>query len=299
MEELEEIGAIWKGELQRALRSGWAASLVALFLFGQGLLLAVVGYLSSGAAKMAGAASGGDALAQKKALLSFFSSYSEATIDAVARLPAVLLVAFSATTLVAPVLIALMGFDQVAGEVAPKSMRYLIVRVRRTSIVAGKYLTQVTVLLALLTLCVVAMVGTARGLDPDFGWADTFAWGLKLLLAMAAIGVTYAALTTLCSALAPNGPLALFLNIGVLFSFWLASLLANRVRLPGAVGGGGLEATKEESWVAYLRYLVPSEFEHRLLSPDALEYGTGLLAYLGFALVFLALARLALQRRDL
>ena len=45
----------------------------------------VVGYLSSGAAKMAGAASGGDALAQKKALLSFFSSYSEATIEAIAR----------------------------------------------------------------------------------------------------------------------------------------------------------------------------------------------------------------------
>jgi len=297
MEELDEVRAIWKGELQRALRSGWAAALVALFLFGQGLLLAVVGFLTSGAAKMTGP--GGDTLTQKKALLTFFSSYSEATIDSIARLPTVLLVAFSATTLVAPLLIALMGFDQVAGEVAPKSMRYLIVRARRTSIVAGKYLTQLTVLLTILALCVVAMVGTARGLDPEFGWGDTLSWGLKLVLAMGAIGVTYAALTALCSALAPNGPLALFLNIGVLFSFWLASLLSGRVRLPGTLDAVGLEATKEESVLAYLRYLVPSEFEHRLLSPDALEYATGLLAYLGFALIFLALARLALQRRDL
>jgi ABC-type transport system involved in multi-copper enzyme maturation permease subunit len=298
--ELDEIRVIWRGELQRALRSGWAAALAVLFLVGQGLLLAVVGFLSSGAAKMTGPASaGGDTLAQKKALLTFFSSYSEATIDSIARLPTVLLVAFSATTLVAPLLIALMGFDQLAGEVAPKSMRYLIVRARRTSIVTGKYLTQLTVLLVLLALCVVAMVGTARGLDADFGWADTFGWGLKLVLALGVVGVTYAALTTLCSALAPNGALALFLNIGVLFSFWLVSLLSNRVRLPDTAGAVGLEASKEESLLAYLRYLVPSEFEHRLLSPDALEYATGLVAYLGFALVFLALARLALQRRDL
>jgi ABC-type transport system involved in multi-copper enzyme maturation permease subunit len=296
--ELDEIRAIWRGELQRAVRSGWAAALVVLFLFGQGLLLAVVGFLSGGAAKLTGPG-GGDALSQKKALLTFFSSYSEATIDSIARLPTVLLVAFSATTLVAPILIALMGFDQVAGEVAPKSMRYLIVRVRRTSIVAGKYLTQLTVLTAILTLCVVAMVGTARGLDPDFGWGDTLRWGLKLVAALGVVGVTYAALTTLCSALAPNGALALFLNIGVLFSFWLVSLLSNRVRLPDTAGAVGLEASKEESLLAYLRYLVPSEFEHRLLSPDALEYATGLVAYLGFALVFLALARLALQRRDL
>jgi ABC-type transport system involved in multi-copper enzyme maturation permease subunit len=298
--ELDEIRVIWRGELQRALRSGWAAALAVLFLVGQGLLLAVVGFLSSGAAKMTGpAGAGGDTLAQKKALLTFFSSYSEATIDSIARLPTVLLVAFSATTLVAPLLIALMGFDQLAGEVAPKSMRYLIVRARRTSIVTGKYLTQLTVLLVLLALCVVAMVGTARYLDADFGWTDTFGWGLKLVLALGVVGVTYAALTTLCSAVAGSGALALFLNIGVLFGLWLVSLLANRVRLPDTVGAVGLEATKEESVLAYLRYLAPSEFEHRLLSPDALEYGIGVLAYLGFAAIFLSLARLALQQRDL
>jgi ABC-type transport system involved in multi-copper enzyme maturation permease subunit len=300
MEELDEIRAVWAGEVQRAVRSGWAMALVVLFLFGQGLLLAVVGYLTGGAAKLTQSGGGSvDALAQKKAFLTFFSSYSEATIDSIARLPTVLLVAFAATTLVAPLFIALMGFDQVAGEVAPKSMRYLIVRVRRTSIVIGKYLTQLTVLLGILALCVVAMVGTAKGLAPEFGWGETFTWGLKLLLAIGVIGVTYAALTTLCSSVAGNGALALFLNLIVLFSFWLVSLLGNRVRLPGTLNAVGLDATKEESALAYLRYLVPSEFEHRLLSPDALEYATGLLAYLGFAVVFLALARLALQRRDL
>jgi ABC-type transport system involved in multi-copper enzyme maturation permease subunit len=270
--------------------------LVVLFLFGEGLLLTVVGFITGGAGQMTGG--GGDPVAQKKSLLMMFTNNSEATIDAIARLPSVLLVAFSATTLFLPLLIALMGFDQLAGEVGPKSMRYLIVRVRRTSIVLGKYLNQATVLAGILVLAVVAMMGTAKHLNPDFSWADTASWGLKLTIAMLVIGVTYAALTTLCSAVAASGALALFVNIIALFVFWFVSVLGNRVLLPGTQAVG-LDAMKEQSVLGYIRYLVPSEFEHHLLSPDPLEYGTGVVAYLGFALVFLGLAKLALARRDL
>lgn len=296
MEEYSEIGAIWKGELGRALRSGWAMALVVLFLFGEGLLLTVVGFITGGAGQMSGA--GGDPVAQKKSLLMMFTNNSEATIDAIARLPSVLLVAFSATTLFLPLLIALMGFDQLAGEVGPKSMRYLIVRARRTSIVLGKYLNQATVLAGILVLAVVAMMGTAKGLNPDFSWSDTLSWGLKLTIAMLVIGVTYAALTTLCSAVSASGALALFVNIIALFVFWFVSVIGNRVLLPGTTAVG-LDAMKEASVLGYIRYLVPSEFEHHLLSPDALEYATGVIAYLGFALMFLGLAKLALARRDL
>ena len=297
VEEYSDIAVIWRGELGRAIRSGWAIALVILFLFGEGLLLMVVGFLTRGVGQMSG---GGGAmpLEQKKNLLSLFTNNSEATIEAIARLPLVLLVAFSATTLLAPMLIALMGFDQLAGEIRPRSMRYLIVRVRRTSIVLGKYLTQLTVLAGILVLCTVAMVGTAKGLNVDFSWTDTLKWGGKLVVAMLVIGVAYAALTTLCSAAASSGALALFVNIIVLFVFWFISVVGNRVRLPGAPAEG-LESLKEESVWGYIRYLVPSEFEHHLLSPDPMEYGTGLLAYAGFALVFLGLAKLVMSRRDL
>ena len=296
VEEYSDIAAIWRGEIGRALKSGWALALVTLFLMGEGLLLMVVGLLTGGRAQMAGG--GADPVAQKKTLLLLFTNNSEATIDAIAHLPAVLLVAFSATTLLLPLLVALMGFDQLAGEVGPKSMRYLIVRVRRTGIVMGKYLTQLTLLAAILALCALAMVGTAKALTPELAWSETLVWGLKLIIAMVVIGVAYAALTTLCSAVASSGALALFVNIIVLFVFWFVGVVGNRVLLPGTVGVG-LDSFKEASWLAYVRYLVPSEFEHHLLSPDPLEYGTGIIAYLGFALVFLGLAREALARRDL
>jgi ABC-type transport system involved in multi-copper enzyme maturation permease subunit len=146
---------------------------------------------------------------------------------------------------------------------------------------------------------VVAIVGTTKWLNPDFAWPDVLRWGVKLSIAIAVIGVSYAALTTLCSSVASNGALSLFLNFITLFVFWFVSLLGTRVRLPGGPPAAGFDGMKEESYLAYVRYLVPSQFEHHLLSPQPLEYATGIIAYAGFGLIFLGLARLVLARRDL
>ncbi len=302
MEDFQEIGAIWRGELVRAIKSGRAIALVALFLMAEALLLTVVGYVTSSAAAQVGAAAGGGGgtnTEQKKAMLAMFTNNSEATNDALVHLPWVLLIAFTATTLFAPLLIALMGFDQLAGEIAPKSMRYLIVRVRRNSIIIGKWLSQVTLLCGILVLCVLAMVGTAKGLNDDFRWTDAITWAARLSVAIMVIGVAYASLTTLCSTVAGNSALALFLNVIVLFAFWFVSLLGNHWRLPDGPPPAGLDLLKGESPMAFVRYLVPSEFEHHLLSPQPLEYATGLVAYAAFAVIFLGLARVALQDRDL
>ena len=49
MEDVQEIGAIWRGELVRAITSGRAIALVALFLMAAALRLTVVGYERGGA----------------------------------------------------------------------------------------------------------------------------------------------------------------------------------------------------------------------------------------------------------
>lgn len=298
MEDFQEIAEIWRGELARALRSGRAIALVLVFLMAEALLLTVVGFVTSNGAQ-AGGPPTADSLTQKKQLLMVFTNHSESTIESLAKLPTLLLIAFSATTLFAPLFIALMGFDQISGEVAPKSMRYLIVRARRNSIIIGKYLTQATMLTAILGLCVIAIVGTSKYLNPDFSWPEALKWGVKLTVAISVIGVSYAALTTLCSSLANNSALSLFINLITLFVFWFISLLATRVRLPDSGPAVGFDALKEESAFGYLRYLVPSQFEHHLLSAEPLEYAVGLIAYVGFGLIFLGLARIALARRDL
>src|SRR5258707_878339 len=65
-------------------------------------------------------------------------------LDSLAAIPIVLLVVFKLTLRFLPLFIALMGFDQLAGEVGPKSIRYLVVRAKRSSMILGKLLSQVT-----------------------------------------------------------------------------------------------------------------------------------------------------------
>jgi ABC-type transport system involved in multi-copper enzyme maturation permease subunit len=308
VEEFSEIEAVWRGETKRAMASGRFVALVILFLMAEGLALTVVGFLNAKANEQFDSAVKGQGLdpavvrtqvlAQKKQFLGFFMSAEEDTLEAIVVLPIVLLFVYSLTTFFAPLLIALMGFDQMAGEMGPKSIRFLVVRVRRSSIVLGKFLSQITMLTVLLSLCVFAMVAVAKILNPDFSWALTLQWGAKLLVAMVVIGSTYAALTALCSSLVKVSALALFLNICAIIGFWFIGLVGNAFAIPGHKNEG-LAMLKSESVLGFIRYVVPSQFERNLLSPMALDYSTGILAHLGFIGIFLGLSLVAISRRDL
>lgn len=308
MEDFSETLAIWRGETARAVRGRFVA-LVVLFLMTEALSLTIVGFFNAKANEQFDqmvSAQGADPaqaraalLTQKKQFLAFFTSSSDdRTLEALSVLPLVLLFVFSLTKFFAPLLIAFMGFDQLSGELGPKSIRYLIVRVRRNSIILGKFLSQLTMLAALLTLCVLAMVVVSKALNPDFAVGDALKWSVKLTAAMVVMGATYAGLTTLCSSLTRVSALALFFNLIVLFGFWFIGLIGNAFRVPGHPATG-LEAMKSESVFGLLRYLAPAHFEQALLSPAPLEFATGLVAHLGFALVFLGLAELSMKRRDL
>ncbi|MEW5741568.1 MAG: ABC transporter permease subunit [Myxococcota bacterium] len=309
MEDFSEILVVWRAETARAMKSGRFVALVVLFLMAEALSLTIVGFLNKQANDQFDqmvTAQGVDPeqaraglLTQKKKFLAFFASSSdERTIEAISVLPLVLLFVYSLTTFFAPLLIAFMGFDQMSGELGPKSIRYLIVRARRNSIILGKFLSQVTMLAALLTLCVLAMVVVSKALNADFAMNDVLIWTVKLTAAMVVMGATYAALTTLCSSLMRVSALALFLNLIILFAFWFIGLIGNAWRIPGHPPTG-LDVLKSESVLAFVRYLAPGYFEDALLSPAILEFNTGLVAHVGFMLVFLGLAQVAMKRRDL
>ena len=89
----------------------------------------------------------------------------------------------------------------------------------------------------------------------------------------------------------------------MLFVLWAVGVYGEVFRFPGEVADSALEqlgARAPESWRAYLRYVSVWHFRHDLLHPDwhALRSPAGLM-HVGFALVFLGLAQLALKRRDL
>lgn len=304
MASAQEVATVWRAETRRAFRSARGLSLMVLFLFAQALTLGVGGCVNVQANEQfdksvseqgADPAQVRQLASEKKAeLLKMVTRMSDAAIESIADVPVVLLLVFFVTMLMLPLLIALMGFDQISAEIGPRSIRYLVIRAQRTSVLLGKYLSQLTVLALLLLVSVAGMVLVTRLLNHDFEAGDVLLWGLRLWLASLVIGSVYAALTSLCSALTRLPALSLFLNIILLFTFWLVSLITNLWVLPGDKG----LLSQNESVLAYLRYLLPSTYESHMLSPAPLEYGSGLIAFAGFALVFIGAASLVLDRRD-
>jgi ABC-type transport system involved in multi-copper enzyme maturation permease subunit len=306
MKDLQDIAAIWRGETRRALRSGRVLVLLILFLLFVGLALTVVGFvnhrlnqrLSQVGADLSQAQ---EQLAQgKRQFLSFFITDDEAMLDSLAALPLVLLVVFKLTLRFLPLFIALMGFDQLAGEVGPRSIRYLVVRVRRDDIILGKFLSQSTIFALLLTVCTVLMVLVARALNADFAAPDVALWTAKMLVSSFVLSLAYLSLTALCSALVRQGPVGLVLNVIGLFVIWFIALIGEAFRFPSeAATEGSLAMLKTESHLAWLRYLSVWHFGQDLLHPHWSRFLTAAAMHVGFGLTFLGLAQLALKRRDL
>lgn len=310
MEDLSEIGAIWRGETRRALKSGRVVVLLILFVLFVGLALTVVGFLNhqlNAKFEQQVALAGADLaqaqeqlVAGKKQFLQTFVTEDEAMLDSLAALPLVLLVVFKLTLRFLPLFVALMGFDQLAGEVGPKSVRYLVVRVKRTSIILGKLLSQATLFGLLMSLCIALMVLVSKVLNPEFAPADLALWTFKLLISSLVLSIAYLSLTALFSALARQGGVSLLLNVIALFVIWFVALIGGAFRFPGEdAPAGTLAMLKSESAFAYARYLSVWHFGDDLLHPHWARFLTAALVHVGFALVFLGLAQLALKKRDL
>jgi ABC-type transport system involved in multi-copper enzyme maturation permease subunit len=310
VESFNEIGAIWRGEVGRALKSGRVLVLLLLFLLFVGLALTVVGFFNhqinaqvdQAIAMGQGSAEAAQAqmLQQKKQFLSFVITDDEAMLEALTPLPLVLLVVFKLTLRFLPLLIALMGFDQLAAEVGPRSIRYLVVRVRRHSIVVGKFLAQATLFALLLAVATVMMVAVAKALNDDFAASQALLWTAKLYASSLAMALAYLALTTLCSSLVRSPPVALVLNIILLFVIWFVALVGEAFRFPGEVAAPNtLAMLKAESLWAWLRYASVWHFGQDLLHPYWQRFLTAGLMHVGFGLAFLGAAQLVMQRRDL
>jgi ABC-type transport system involved in multi-copper enzyme maturation permease subunit len=311
--DLQEIGAVWRGETVRATRSGRVVVLLLLFMMFVGLALAVVGFFNKQInarveeqAKAAGVDLNDEKAKEqfsegKKQFLSVFITDDEEMLDSLLTLPLVLLVVFKLTLRFVPLLVALMGFDQLAGEMGPKSIRFLIVRLKRNNLILGKFASQVTIFTALLFVCTLLMVLVARVLNDDFSAKEMTIWTLRLLASSFVLALAYLALTTLCSALVKNGAVSLVLNIMILFAIWFVALIGEWYRLPGEVAETGslTSLIKDESVMAYTRYLSVWHFGQDLLHPDWVRFFTAALMHLGYAAVFLGLAQLALKKRDL
>jgi ABC-type transport system involved in multi-copper enzyme maturation permease subunit len=292
---LREIAVIWSAETRRSVRSGRAVVLLGLYSMFSALVLLVVGSAANAIRarvneKLAEAGADAAASAQmadelKKSFIGFLAKNDAAMMEALSQVPVVVLVVFKVTLFFLPAYVALMGFDQISGEVGPRSIRYLTVRSRRSSLLLGKFLTQASLLLGLVLFIDLAIFIYAKATNPEFTFG---AMGLNLLkywVAAIVFSLAYLALTTFCSAIFRSPAVSLVFNFIILFTFWLMD----------SVG----RAFEGEHFVEYLRFLTPSYYSANLLHPAVSQFGLSGLAYAVFAAIFLGGAYAVLRARDL
>lgn len=293
LDGLKETLVIWGAEFRRAVRSGRTVVLLGLYSMFSALVLLVIGQLTSSfRATMNERLAGADAESaakmmeeMRKGVLGFLANKDTAMVEALAQVPIEVLLVFKVTLFFLPAYVALMGFDQISGEVAPRSMRYLTVRARRSSVLMGKFLTQASLLVGLVLVIDLAIFVYARVLNPDFGFAALSLNLLKFWLAAIVFSLAYVALTTLCSCVFRSPGVSLIFNFILLFVFWLMDTVGQDE------GETGVRRV--------LGYLSPSHYAGDLLHPKITEFGVSGAAYAAFATLFLLGAYGALRARDL
>lgn len=273
------------------LRSARTIVLLGLYCLFSTLVLLIVGSVARAFQSSVNRQIGGQAdpeaiqrafAESRRGVLGILVSGDAAILEALKQIPLVIVIVFKVTLLFLPVYVALIGFDQMSAELSQRSIRYLTLRARRSSIMFGKFAAQAALLVGLVLLVDLGIFLYARVTNDDFAAALAAKTLLRFWLAAIVFSVAYVSLTSLCSALFRAPALSLVVNFAALFGFWLLD----------AIG-------QPDTALAALRYLSPSQYSANLLHPRLGEFAISSGAYAGFGAAFLCLAYLVMRTRDL
>jgi ABC-type transport system involved in multi-copper enzyme maturation permease subunit len=279
MSSAREAGLTALREIRRNLRSTKGIAMFALFFLGG----AVPSVLQVLFLKLVDRTSGQELppdVSRKMFEEGLKQLYDPATAEHLAACPPVLFGLFRGTLLFLPLLILLIGFDQIAGELQHRSIRYLAGRARREAIVAGKGLGvwAVTAVMVLVLHATVWVVMLAQGRTSP---GAVVAWGPRLLVFAIAAGAAYVGLTALVSSFFRTPIVALFAGVAVFFVLWLASTVL-----------GFFPATEGATWA------FPATYEKLLVSHEPLRVAGGVAALVGWGAAMLAAAAAIVKRKD-
>jgi ABC-2 type transport system permease protein len=282
-----ELWTVTRAELRRTVRS--ARALLLLLIYGTFTVLAglVVAALTRGIEQQLDPTG---AVQARSSLLALLVGGDEGAFRALSGLPLLVPLVFRLTLVFLPLYVALLGFDQLSSEVGSRSVRYLVVRSRRSSIVLGKFAAQALVLAALVGV-VVGGLFLAAGLRADIADPPAYAAvAARFWAAGTSLALAYLALTTLASGITSTPAGSLFTNLGFLLAFWALDLVGSRGEIQHRMTG-------QASWSEPLKWLSPSAYTSGLLGPSSATL-TSMVAYTCFAAVFLAGAWAIFRVRD-
>jgi ABC-type transport system involved in multi-copper enzyme maturation permease subunit len=274
-------------DLRESLRTRRALVLVLLYLLiaaaASGIYVQVVRAIEDTLRAAAGAeADVAMAMARDegyRGVLLFVSGGDATLANHLATYPAMVLI-FAWTSLAfLPWFIALTSYDQIAGDLHLRTIRYAALRTSRAAYVAGKLAAQAALVagVAALGTLPVILIGAVYlpSFDPVANIGSILAtWPITLVYSLAVLGIVCFA-SQMCRS--PGAARAV--AVGALFLAWLSSL--------------GLGA-----W-SVLSPLSPWSWKNGLFHPDVPTRVTAVVACLAICLGFTALGYLRFRKRDL
>lgn len=181
-----------------------------------------------------------------------------------------------------PLLTALGAFDQTAGDVGSRWMRFVLARTERTSVFAGRLASAaagICALLAVLLLVVTVYLDVRLSLYPR---GSLYAWGLQGVLALSLLSLPHAALCAWVSAVHRSALRALA---------WSVVAVAAPITALGVV-------TAQWDVPGWIVRLHPWGWKYELLDPDPGTRALATAVMLGFTAAIAAAGAATFQRRD-
>jgi len=271
-----EVGLVAQREILRNIRSTKGIAMFVLFFLG-GLVPAVARLMLR---KMAGDVPDEVVRATFEGYLS--KQYGgEAIVKHLSSAPPIVFFLFQGTLMFLPLLVLAVGFDQIAGEIQHRTIRYSAGRATRASLVAGKALGIwgiIAVMISVLHLTV-WVVSLAQGGQSA---GAVLSWGARLLVYSVVCAGAYVGFASLMSSIFKTPIVALFVGAGTGFAIWL---------LNGILGY--FPSTERITWI------FPNRYEKLLIDPDPLTVIAGIGLFLLWGGLCVTGATAIVTRRDI
>jgi ABC-2 type transport system permease protein len=286
-----EIQLLVVRELRRSVRSAKGIALGALTLLGA-LVASLVCVWLEGNDRAKGDAESTRAYIELKRQLLVQETGDVPLATYLASIPTSLLIFLKITVWLSPLLVALLGFDAVSGELQHRSIRFWTVRSRRWSYLAAKLLG-LWALVGLVMLVLNLLAGTVALVRGYLTLADLVAWGARFWFVAFVIAGAWAAAATFISSCFRTPILALLTTFATFFVSWIAGAggFISRQRHPTSGGIAG--------HMAWYEYFYPNAYDTLLLSPETSRVLTALGILVAFIGATLALGSLLFERRDI
>lgn len=220
------------------------------------------------------------------------------TAHYLASMPFALILFLKVLVWIGPILVIVLGFDVVSGDMQHRSVRFWTVRTRRWSYLLGKFfglwgtVSAITLVLTIITSIAVLAYGYMT-------FTDFFTWGLRCWAITALILGAWASLATFISSRFKTPMFSLLSIIGSFFFLWLLEAVGFVLTVSDAIDQQKTSpAIEPKIHVAWFTYLYPNNYDDLLLDPRLGHVAGGLGACAAFMLVFVGLATLLFAKKD-